>query len=310
MDEIISYGRFQCSELAPHKNRGMEITYIEKGMMEWMAEGIPEKVESGSIYFTLPWQVHGSVNPKEPNNTIWHVLFHLEEDCPTPHSNFAFPRTFGFSKEEMHILSSVFAGIDRHCFPATPAMRSLMPALISELQSTHEMRNAHSRTLLRAILVELKRIISGEVVDAGTHTYSEQRVQALIASLPASCDHHWTLAEMADQCGIQRTRLGKIFQKLTGSTPMEYLFRIRMEHAKTLLRETDIKIIDIAFECGYGTSQYFANTFKQATGTTPSEYRKHFSGLSAAESRNWKNIKFRSEEEERRRVKSFSSSEM
>jgi AraC family L-rhamnose operon regulatory protein RhaS len=307
MQEIISYGRFQCTELSPHKNRGMEITYIEKGMLEWMVEGIPESVESGSIYFTLPWQVHGSLNLREPENIIWHVLFHLEEDYPVPRSRFRFPRAFGFSREEMDILSTTFAGARQHCFPATPAMRGLMPTLIGELQSTHELRAAHTATLLRAILVELKRIVSGEVVDTGRYTYSEQRVQALIAGLPAHCDRPWTLAEMADQCGIQRTQLNKVFQKLTGSTPMEYLFRIRMERAKTLLRETDMKIIDIAFECGYGTSQYFANTFKQATGITPSQYRHHFTGLSAAESRDWKNIQFRSEEEERLRVQAFSS---
>ena len=39
MNEFISYGRFQCTELAPHKNRGLEITYVEKGMLEWMVEG-------------------------------------------------------------------------------------------------------------------------------------------------------------------------------------------------------------------------------------------------------------------------------
>jgi AraC family L-rhamnose operon regulatory protein RhaS len=307
MDEIISYGRFQCTELSPHKNRGMEITYIEKGMLEWMVEGIPEQIESGSIYFTLPWQVHGSVNPREPENTIWHVLFHLEKDYPTPQGSFTFPGTFGFSKEEMRILSNTFSATERHCFPATPAMRSLMPTLIGELQSTHELRDAHTQTLLRAIIVELKRIVAGDVVEAGKHTYSEQRVQELIAALPVRCDQRWTLAGMADHCGIQRTQLGKVFQKLTGSTPMEYLFRIRMERAKTLLRETDIKITDIALECGYGTSQYFANTFKQATGATPSEYRKHFSGLSSAESRDWKNVQFRSEEEERLRVQAFSA---
>ena len=306
MKEIISYGRFQCSELSPHKNSGMEITYIENGMLEWMVEGTTEKVESGSIYFTLPWQVHGSVNPKEPENTIWHVLFHLEKDYPAQQNNFYFPKSFGFSVEEMQILSTIFADSPRHCFPATPAMRSLIPTLIGELQSTHELRNAHTQTLLRAILVELKRIVAGEVIEAGRHTHSEQQVQALIASLPSNCDRKWTLAEMADHCGIQRTQLSKVFQKLTGSTPMEYLFRIRMERAKTLLRETDIKVIDIALECGYATSQYFANTFKQATGTTPSGYRKHVSGLSATESRDWKNIQFRSEEEERQRVQVFS----
>ncbi|MEI6892493.1 MAG: helix-turn-helix transcriptional regulator [Pontiella sp.] len=308
MEDIISYGRFQCSELTPHKNRGMEITYIEKGMMEWMVEGATETVESGSIYFTLPWQVHGSMNLKEPKNIIWHVLFHLEKDYPTAQPNFEFPKSFGFSTKESSILSTIFAGSPHHCFPATPTICSLMPTLIGELQSTHELRDAHTQTLLRAILVELKRIISGEVVDAGRYTYSEKKLQALIAELPARCDEPWTLSEMAVECGIQRTQLNKIFQKLTGSTPMEYLFRIRIECAKTLLRETDTKIIDIAFECGYGTSQYFANTFKKTIGATPSQYRKLFSGLSAAESKDWKNIQFRSEEEERARVQNFCSS--
>lgn len=54
MKEIISYGRFRCKEVTPHKNRGMEITYIEKGMMEWMVEGVPEKVEAGSIFLHCP----------------------------------------------------------------------------------------------------------------------------------------------------------------------------------------------------------------------------------------------------------------
>lgn len=307
MKEIISYGRFQCEELTPHKNRGMEITYIEKGALEWMVEGVAEKVPSGSIYFTLPWQVHGSVNPREPDNTIWHALFHLEEDYPEPRDAFKFPKRLGFSNAEMKTLSAVFAGTRRHSFPATPALRGLMPTLIAELQSTHELRDAHTATLLRAILVELKRVITGEVVAAGSLTRSEQHVQALIANLPARCDQPWTLAEMADECGIQRTQLNKVFQKLTGGTPMEYLFRIRMERAKTLLRETDIKIIDIAMECGYATSQYFANTFKQAVGLTPSEYRAHVTGLSAAESRDWKTMRFRTEEEELERIRAFSS---
>jgi len=90
MKEIISYGHFPIKELAPHKNKGMEITYIEKGLMEWMVEGRPEKVEAGTVFFTLPWQVHGSLLPEEPKNTIWHVLFHLELDYSTPQPLFSF----------------------------------------------------------------------------------------------------------------------------------------------------------------------------------------------------------------------------
>jgi len=306
MNEFISYGRFQCTELAPHKNRGLEITYIEKGMLEWMVEGVPEKVEAGTVFFTLPWQVHGSPHPREPDNILWHVLFHLEEDYPTPRKQFRFPKSLGFSSREMKLLSTALAASNRHGFRATPSLRSLLPALVGELQSTHELRETHAKTLLRAVLVELKRIVKGEAVDQEKHTRSEQRTQTFITELPSTCDQHWTLAGMARHCGIQRTQLNKVFQKLTGSSPMEYLFRLRMERAKTLLRETDIKIIDIAFECGYGSSQYFANTFKQSTGMSPSEYRLHCKRLTATDLEKWAAIGFRSEKEERRRIQNFS----
>jgi AraC family L-rhamnose operon regulatory protein RhaS len=255
----------------------------------------------------LPWQVHGSLHPAEPDNVIWHVLFHLEEDYPAPRKQFRFPGCFGFSPAEMKLLSNTFSTSTHHGFRATPAMRWLMPTLIHELQSTHELGAAHSVSLLRAVLVELKRIVSGEAVDTDTHTWSEKKVQSLLAELSSTCDQQWTLKQMAERCGIQRTRINTIFQKLTGGTPMEYLGRLRMERAKTLLRETETKVIDITFECGFGSSQYFANTFKHATGMTPSEYRNHCAGLTAEELRKWKDIDFRSEQEERQRVQTFSA---
>jgi AraC-like DNA-binding protein len=308
MHGIISYGHFPIKELAPHKNQGVEITFVEKGVMEWMVEGRPEKVEAGSVFYTLPWQVHGSMQSKEPENIVWHVLFHLKKDYSTPQTDFSFRKDLGFNSKESKILSTTLASSTKHCFQATTTLRSLMPALVSELQSTRELRDILAITLLRAILVELKRIVNSEVADITTYTQSEQKVQELITILSSNCGQQWTLATMAEHCGIRRTQLCKIFHKLTGSTPMEFLSRIRVEHAKTLLRRSDTKIIDIAFECGYSSSQYFANNFRQATGMTPSVYRKGGGKLSAAESEDWETIKFRSEEEELLRIKTFSDS--
>ena len=306
MKEIISYGRFRCAELAPHKNRGMEITYVERGMLDWMVEGVPEKAQPGTIFFTLPWQIHGSLNPKEPENILWHILFHLAEDYSRPRTHFLFPSSLGFDRKEMQILSQAFSASPRHGFRATPAMRQLMPELIGELQSQHELRAAHAQTLLRAVLVELKRIVLGEVREEAHYTPSEQRTRQFIRQLSSSCEEKWTLEKMAKQCGIRRTQLNKVFQKLTGGTPMEYLFRLRLERAKTLLRETDIKIVDIALECGYASSQYFSNTFKEATGTSPSNYRLHARHITAKERKEWERIGFRSEQEEQLRIQTFS----
>ncbi len=306
MDEIISYGRFRCNELGPHKNKGMEITFVEKGMLEWMVAGALERVTAGSIFFTLPWQVHGSVHPREPDNMLCHVLFHLAEDYPEPRPFFGFPACLGLSKSEMKILSGVFSASPGHCFRATPTMRFLIPVLIGELQGSHPLRDTQVVSLLRSVLIELKRIVAGEAVDADVHSWSERRVDALLVKFAETCDQGWSLAQMALECGLQRTQLTSIVRKLTGCTPMEYLGRVRIERAKNLLRETDMKIIDIALECGFSTSQYFANTFHRSTELTPSVYRAQSSGLSQADVRKLKRLGFRSEREERERIEQFS----
>jgi AraC family L-rhamnose operon regulatory protein RhaS len=305
MKEMISYGRFRCTELGLHKNRGLELTFVEKGNLEWMVEGRPETVTAGDIFFTLPWQAHGSLNPREPDNRICHVLFHLKEDYDRPVPQFEFPPELSFSTPEMRTVSSTLCASTRHAFRATPAMRWLMPALISELQSNHPLAGAHTVSLLRAGLVELHRIVSGEAVNAETHTPAEQQVQQLIDELSAACDRDWTLRAMTRRCGIQRTHLNTAFKKMTGCTPMEYLTRLRMERAKTLLRETDLKIIDIAFACGFSSSQYFANLFRRAAGLTPSAYRRHCTPGEPVPAPRWQTVGFRSEQEERRRVRRF-----
>lgn len=307
MKEIVSYGRFRCREMAPHKNRGMEITLVERGMLDWMVEGRAESVVPGTVFFTLPWQAHGSVQAEEPDNTVYHVLFRLACDYVKPCGTFRFPPRLGFDVAETTALSRTFAGSVRHGFRATPAMRWLMPALISELQSAHDLRGAHAVSLLRGVLVELKRIINGEAVNEETHSPSEIKVQSLLEALSADAGQDWTLAQMASFCGLQRTRLNTIVQKLTGGTPMEYLFRLRIEHAKTLLRETDIGVTGIAFECGFSSSQYFASTFRRVTGMTPSTYRRHCYGPDSSGGRPMHNVAFRSETEEVRRVETFIS---
>jgi AraC-like DNA-binding protein len=46
-----------------------------------------------------------------------------------------------------------------------------------------------------------------------------------------------------------------------------------MERARELLRHTDVSIINISFECGYGNPAHFATAFRRIVGMSPSDYR-------------------------------------
>ena len=110
---------------------------------------------------------------------------------------------------------------------------------------------------------------------------------------------------MAEDCGVKRTQFAKITKQLTGYPPTQYLNRIRFKRACELLRNSDMSITDIAFECGYNTSQYFTETFKKNARITPSEYRRHLPDLNAIMRVNWNYPERRSIADEHQRASRF-----
>ncbi|WKL03578.1 helix-turn-helix transcriptional regulator [Paenibacillus amylolyticus] len=71
--------------------------------------------------------------------------------------------------------------------------------------------------------------------------------------------------------------LSKAFKQVSGINFIDYLTRVRMDAAKQLLRETTMKINDVAAAVGYQHS-YFNRIFKKQEGVTPSQYHDQWFG--------------------------------
>lgn len=75
------------------------------------------------------------------------------------------------------------------------------------------------------------------------------------------------------EMNTSRASLYNRIKQATGMSPNEYLNRVRMERAKTLLRESRLSITEIAEATGFASSRYFSTAFKKYTGSTPSQYK-------------------------------------
>ncbi|MBU5441229.1 response regulator [Paenibacillus sp. MSJ-34] len=84
-----------------------------------------------------------------------------------------------------------------------------------------------------------------------------------------------TIQQIADEIYLTSTYLCLIFKQETGFTINEYLTHVRMENAKTMLRDPRHKMYDICYSVGYTDPSYFTKQFKKHTGYTPKEYREH-----------------------------------
>lgn len=82
-----------------------------------------------------------------------------------------------------------------------------------------------------------------------------------------------SLNMVASHIGISPSYFSTIFRQETGSTFIEFLTGRRMEKAKELLRCTNKKTSEIAYDVGYKDSHYFSYIFKKTQGITPKDYR-------------------------------------
>lgn len=306
LNSLISFGHFRIADLALHRNQGMELTYLSRGRMEWVVDDHIEVVKQGDIFFTLPWQVHGSPVMQQPENDAFHLLFRLPGQLRKPQNTFAFPPDLGFSAEEATLLSRSFCQSARHSWPAGQRIRNAFPWMIEALESASKLDHVKGWSLLRFILIELHGLMQHQQSNDENVLESERRVAAFLESLRSQCGAEWTLDAMANACGVQRTRFANLVRKQTGFSPMAYLMRLRVDQARVLLRNPDLGITEIAMTCGFSSSQYFANVFRKCMGLSPTEYRRDYPQLYQLR-KDPQKIPWRSIEEERKRVNRFKS---
>ncbi len=80
------------------------------------------------------------------------------------------------------------------------------------------------------------------------------------------------LKEIAKALGVSVNHLIRLFKGVAGITPMSFIINIRVERALLLLKETDMKIIDIAYSTGFTSMSNFYRALRKA-GITPHIYR-------------------------------------
>jgi AraC-like DNA-binding protein len=86
-------------------------------------------------------------------------------------------------------------------------------------------------------------------------------------------DPELTLPKLATLTNMHTHKLSHIINQETGTGFPEYINSLRLEEAKRILRETDMKVAAVAFECGFNSLSSFYTYFKKKDRMTPSEFR-------------------------------------
>jgi len=97
--------------------------------------------------------------------------------------------------------------------------------------------------------------------------------QAVMLIRDRACDG-LRVAEVLRRACLSRTALELRFKRILGRTVHQEIQRVRVERVEQLLTTTDMPLKQIASYAGYRYHEYMMRAFRQATGKTPSQYRK------------------------------------
>jgi transcriptional regulator GlxA family with amidase domain len=83
----------------------------------------------------------------------------------------------------------------------------------------------------------------------------------------------WPVRRLARVSGVSEAHFARSFKQAFGVPPHRYLLTRRVERARTLLRETDLSVTEIAFKTGWTSLGTFGRTFRDVTGESPGAMR-------------------------------------
>lgn len=104
---------------------------------------------------------------------------------------------------------------------------------------------------------------------------NQQKIKQAIAYIQENYDRDLNMAVVSNHISMNYSLFSYLFKEYTGSNFVNYLKGIRMEEAKRLLAETDLRVIEISAKIGYDNEKHFMKIFKASCGVSPSEYRKN-----------------------------------
>lgn len=117
------------------------------------------------------------------------------------------------------------------------------------------------------------RLLSTVQIDEFVNEAAQRKINTVIDHVFTHYAKPITLGDVAALVGMSENYFSSFFRKTTGNRFVEFLNRVRISRACTLLAETDRQITHICYDVGFNNVANFNRRFHELKGVTPSEYR-------------------------------------
>ena len=118
------------------------------------------------------------------------------------------------------------------------------------------------------------RLTTGKEVRASVDTRARRRAVQAALWLEAHAADVIRLEDVAREACLSPFHFLRLFQRVLGVTPHQYVLRLRLARAARLLADASLSVTEVALEAGFADLSNFVRTFRRVAGVSPGEFRK------------------------------------
>ena len=252
-----------------HYHTMLELSMILQGKGTYQTHDRIYQIQQGDIFFYRPNESHCISDIEYPHMT----LLNLHISPLYLHTNFPVLLQTGC----LYMLSSNFklASNKINDFLSekqVEVIKSYMLSIRDEMAEAQSNYNIAVNAYLSLILVQLERILQ-PTYQKESNELNINRIWTAVEYIDLHFRERISLAEIAEKVGYSRCHFSTMFRKFMGMSPWDYVSIKRIEESLTMIRTTDLSILEIAYACGFNNSANFNRTFKKFTNLLPSSFR-------------------------------------
>jgi len=161
--------------------------------------------------------------------------------------------------------------------PPAHSIENMMRRVIEAHESTELLARLQAITSLSHALIEMFRLhTQRNNHDAQTPAQAACRIKLgrAIHYLQQHLASEITVEDLAGAAGLSASYVTRLFKQWTGTTPMHYLRRARIERARQLLADVDLSIQQVGVQVGFADPYHFSKVFRRIDGLSPSAFRR------------------------------------